>query len=393
MSDSAIRKEHEPPKGKLVNLKTLWGFVRPYKLQLSLASFFLLIAAGTVLIIPTALGNIVDVMFTTESAGNLDDYIFLFVGVVCAMALSTSLRFYFVTWLGERVVADIRKAVYERLITLSPEFFEKNRPSEIVSRLTADTTLVQTIVGSSVSVWARNILIAIFGTIWLFIMSPKLMTYMALIIPPLLIAIVFIGRKVRTLSRSSQDKVADVGVRANESLSSLNIVQAFTQEGYESDRFSTEVDGAFEAAKKRIKVRAILTFIIIFTMFSGIAMMLFNGAQSVSTGSMTGGQMLDFIMRSIFVAGSFAALSEVYSELQRAAGSAGRLAELLGAESKIKAPDDPVQLPADIKGEIALENVTFHYPAKQDIAALEDFSLHVKPGETVALVGPSGAGK
>ncbi|MEX0299824.1 MAG: ATP-binding cassette domain-containing protein, partial [Kordiimonas sp.] len=277
--------------------------------------------------------------------------------------------------------------------TLSPEFFEENRPSEIVSRLTADTTLVQTIVGSSVSVWARNILIAVFGTIWLFIMSPTLMTYIALIIPPLLFAIVFIGRRVRNLSRTSQDKVADVGVRANESLSALNIVQAFTQERFESDRFGSDVDHAFAAAKRRIKVRAFLTFIIIFTIFSGIAMVLFNGAQSVSAGSMSGGEMVDFIMRSIFVAGAFAALSEVYSELQRAAGAAGRLAELLAAESKITAPVNPIKLPERVKGEIGFDNVLFHYPTKKDIAALEGFTLNVKPGETVALVGPSGAGK
>ncbi len=393
MSDSAIRQEHEPPKGKLVNLKTLWSFVKPYKFQLVMASFFLLVAATTVLIIPTALGDIVDTMFGADGGKSLDNYMVLFVGVVCAMALATALRFYFVTWLGERVVADIRKAVYNRLITLSPEFFEENRPSEIVSRLTADTTLVQTIVGSSVSVWARNILIAVFGTIWLFVMSPKLMSYIALIIPPLLIAIVFIGRRVRNLSRTSQDKVADVGVRANESLSALNIVQAFTQETFEAERFGSDVDHAFLAAKRRIKVRAFLTFIIIFTIFSGIAMVLFNGAQSVTAGSMSGGEMLDFIMRSIFVAGAFAALSEVYSELQRAAGAAGRLAELLAAEPKIKAPTNPVQLPAKVKGEIEFENVRFLYPSKQDIAALENFSLKVNPGETVALVGPSGAGK
>ncbi|NVJ69909.1 MAG: ATP-binding cassette domain-containing protein [Alphaproteobacteria bacterium] len=393
MSDSTIRREHEPPKGKLANLRTLWSFVRPYKLQLALASFFLLVAAGTVLIVPTALGDIVDKGFSGDNVQKVNDYFLVFVGIVVVMAVATACRYYFVTWIGERVVADIRKAVYERLITLSPEFFEENRPGEIVSRLTADTTLVQTIVGSSVSVWVRNLLIAIFGTIWLFVMSPKLMSYIALVIPLLLGIIIFVGRKVRSLSRTSQDKVADVGARANESLGALNIVQAFTQEQTEANRFGIQVDDAFVAARRRIQVRAGLTFIMIFVIFSAIALVLYEGAQDVMTGSMTGGQMLDFIMRAVFVAGAFGALSEVYSELQRAAGAAGRLAELLAAEAKIKAPEKPTALPAKVDGDIHFDNVTFYYPTKPDTAALDHFNLHVKAGETVALVGPSGAGK
>jgi len=393
MSDSTIRREHEPPKGKLANLRTLWSFVRPYKLQLVLAGFFLLVAAGTVLVVPTALGDIVDKGFSSDNAKKVNDYFLIFVAIVVVMAVATACRFYFVTWIGERVVADIRKAVYERLITLSPEFFEENRPGEIVSRLTADTTLVQTIVGSSVSVWIRNFLIAVIGTVWLFVMSPKLMSYIALVIPLLLGIIIVVGRRVRTLSRTSQDKVADVGARAGESLAALNIVQAFTQEGTEARRFGDQVDDAFGAAKRRIQVRAGLTFIMIFMIFSAIALVLYEGAQDVMTGTMSGGQMLDFIMRAVFVAGAFGALSEVYSELQRAAGAAGRLAELLSAEAKIKAPDQPLALPAKVDGDIHFDNVTFHYPTKPDVAALENFNLHVKAGETVALVGPSGAGK
>jgi len=393
MSDSAIALKDEPPKGKLSNLRTLWSFVRPYKLQVMLASFFLLVAAITVLIVPTALGDIVDKGFSADNAEKVDDYFYVFVGIVIVMAVATACRFYFITWLGERVVADIRKAVYERLITLSPEFFEENRPGEIVSRLTADTTLVQTIVGSSVSVWARNFLIATVGTIWLFFMSPKLMSYIALVIPVLLIVIVYVGRMVKNLSRTSQDKVADVGARANESLSALNIVQAFTQEKSEASRFGNHVDDAFMVAKRRIQVRSALTFTMIFLIFSAIAMVLYQGAQDVIAGSMTGGQMLDFIMRAVFVAGAFGALSEVYSELQRAAGAAGRLAELLSAEATIKAPAKPVSLPEKVQGDIHFEDVTFHYPSKKDIAALENFTLDVKAGETVAIVGPSGAGK
>lgn len=393
MSDNSVRQEHQPPKGKLVNLKTLWSFVRNYKPQLFWASFFLVIAALTVLIVPTALGDIVDKGFSSDNAQKVDDYFYIFFGIVVVMAIATAARFYFVTWLGERVVADIRKAVYERLITLSPEFFEDNRPGEIVSRLTADTTLVQTIVGSSVSVWARNFLIAVVGTVWLFFMSPELMTYILLMIPLLLGIIIVVGKRVRNLSRTSQDKVADVGARANESLSALNIVQAFTQEQSEARRFGDHVDDAFLAARRRIRVRAALTFTMISMIFGAIAVVLYQGAQDVIAGSMTGGQMLDFIMRAVFVAGAFGALSEVYSELQRAAGAAGRLAELLSAEAIIKAPSNPAAMPKDIKGEIHFDNVTFHYPSKKDEAALSGFNLRVKPGETLALVGPSGAGK
>lgn len=393
MSDNGFRQEHQPPKGKLKNLRTLWGFVKPYKFQLAMAAFFLLVAAGASLAIPRAMGDIVDKEFNAQSATLVNDYFAILVAIVIVMAVSTAFRFYFVTWLGERVVADIRKAVYERLITLSPEFFEENRPGEIVSRLTADTTLVQAIVGSGVSVWMRNLLIAIAGTILLFIQSPKLMGYIAIVIPVLLIILVMVGRRVRTLSRTSQDKVADVGARANESLTALNIVQAFTQEQSEAKRFGDHVDDAFLAAKRRIQVRAALTFTMIFMIFSAIAFVLYQGAQDVIAGTMTGGDMVEFIMLAVFVAAAFGALSEVYSELQRAAGAAGRLAELLSAEAMIKAPVDPIAVPERVNGEIRFDNVTFHYPSKKDAAALDNFNLTIKPGETLALVGPSGAGK
>ncbi len=393
MSDSSIRQEHQPPKGKLKNLKTLWSFVKPYKFQFVMASFFLLLAAGTSLAIPRAMGDIVDKEFSAQQAGFVNDYFLILVGIVVVLAIATAFRFYFVTWLGERVVADIRKAVYERLITLSPEFFEENRPGEIVSRLTADTTLVQTIVGSSMSVWARNFLIAIAGTVLLFIQSPKLMLHIAVVIPLLLVTIIVVGRRVRNLSRTSQDKVADVGARANESLAALNVVQAFTQERSEARRFGDHVDDAFIAAKRRIQVRAALTFTMIFMIFGAIAFVLYQGAQDVISGAMSGGDMVEFIMLAIFVAAAFGALSEVYSELQRAAGAAGRLAELLVAEATIKAPAAPRSMPTTVAGNVCFDNVTFYYPSKKDTAALAGFNLTIKPGETVALVGPSGAGK
>ncbi|UTW55800.1 ABC transporter transmembrane domain-containing protein [Kordiimonas sp. SCSIO 12610] len=392
MSDSATKSEFDPPKGKLKNLRTLWSFMLPYKTQILLASFFLIIAAGTVLAIPSALEGIVD-SFTEDTSNSINDYLALLVGTVIVMALATAFRFYFITWLGERVVADIRKAVYERLITLSPEFFEVNRPGEIVSRLTADTTLVQSIVGSSVSIWARNTLIAIAGTIWLFIMSPKLMGLISIVIPIIIAIIVIVGRRVRTLSRTSQDKVADVGAQAAESLSALNIVQAFTQENTEAKRFGGRVDEAFFAARRRIRVRAFLTAAIIFLVFGAIALVIYQGFQDVSAGVMTSGEMTAFIFRAVLVAGAFGALSEVYSELQRAAGAAGRLAELLNAESAIETPANAVAMPDTVKGHIVFDKVNFAYPSKQSEQALKNFSLNIKPGETVALVGPSGAGK
>lgn len=393
MTDGTIREEHEPPKGKLNNLKTLWGFIKPYKFQLAMASFFLLVAAATALAIPSAMGDVIDKEFNAQKAEMVQDYFGILVTVVIVLAVATAFRFYYVTWLGERVVADIRKAVYERLVSLSPEFFEENRPGEIVSRLTADTTLVQTIVGSSMSVWVRNFLMAIGGTVLLFVQSPKLMSYIAVVIPVLLFIIITVGKQVRKLSRRSQDRVADVGARANESLSALNIVQAFTQEDSETSRFGTFVDDAFSVARRRIQVRAALTFTMIFMIFGAIAFILYQGAQDVQSGSMSGGEMVEFIMLAVMVAGAFGALSEVYSELQRAAGAAGRLSELLVAESKIKPPANPVAIPGPVRGEIHFDDVTFYYPTKQDTAALENFDLHVKAGETVALVGPSGAGK
>ena len=383
----------EIPKGKLRNLKTLWSFMLPYKLQMILALFFLLIGAASVLIIPTAFQGIVDQGFSSSDASKVDDYFEIFMIIVSVMALSTAMRFYFVTWIGERVVADIRTAIYSRLITLSPEFFEANPPGNIVSRLTADTTLVQSIVGSSVSIWLRNLIVAFAGTIWLFTQSPKLMISIAIGVPLAIILIVLVGRRVRKLARYSQDRVADVGAQASETLQALNVVQAFTRETTEISRFSGRVEEAFTAAKRRFKVRALLTAVVIFMIFSSIAMVLLNGAQDVINGTMTGGEMLAFIMRSVIVAAAFGALSEVYSDLQRAAGSAGRLAELLNEEAKIKAPANPITMPDTVSGAVTFDHVNFSYPSKPDIKALADFNLSVKAGETVALVGPSGAGK
>ncbi|WP_374764046.1 ABC transporter transmembrane domain-containing protein [Yunchengibacter salinarum] len=393
-SDTAAPESPDGAEPKrLANLATLWGFVKPYKGRLVLALTFLVISAMTVLLVPTAFQGIVDRGFAAGDTGRVDRYFLIFVAIVLVLALSTAFRFYFVTWLGERVVADIRKAVYGRLISLSPAWFETNRPGEIVSRLTADTTLVQNIVGQDASIWARNALIALVGTGWLFFMSPKLMALIALVIPLVIGLLVAVGRRVRTLSRTSQDRVADVGAQASESLMALPVVQAFTQEKAEARRFGGRVDEAFSAARQRIRVRAILTFSLIFLIFGAIALVMYEGVQDVMTGAMSGGEMLAFIMRAVFVAGAFGALSEVYSNLQRAAGAAGRLAELLNATSPIRPPENPAALPLRVRGDIDFEHVGFCYPARPDAAVLDDIHVSIAPGETVALVGPSGAGK
>ena len=393
MSNAHIPSTDEPPKGPLKNLNTLWGYIARYPFQLSLAVLFLVISSVTVLIVPYALRDLVDAGFVESAADHEGTVFSTFAVIIAVMAAATAFRFYFVTWMGERVVADIRSAVYGRLVTLSPEYFEDNPPGEIVSRLTADTTLVQSIVGSSLSVWARNTLIAIGGTIMLLIMSPRLMIYIAVALPIMLGTIVYAGKLIRKLSRTSQDRVADVGAKAAESLAALPVVQAFTREDTEIHRFGERVEEAFQVARKRIFVRAWTTAILISMAFGSIAAMLFGGVRAVAEGTMTSGEIVAFAMMALFVAGAFGALSEVYSELQRAAGAAGRLAELLEARSPIQAPREKAVLPNPVRGEVAFDQVTFSYPSTPDLPALKDFSLTLKPGETVALVGPSGAGK
>lgn len=381
------------PKGKFHQLSTLWSFMRPYGLQMFMALFFLVIAASITLSIPYALRTMMDSGFGATDASTIKDSFYNFGIIVIVLALATSGRFYFITWIGERVVADIRTAIYARLVTMSPEYFEENRPGEIVSRLTADTTLVQSIVGSSLSIWLRNIIIAIGGTIMLAHMSPKLMGYIAAVIPVILISIIFIGRRVRKLARSSQDRVADVGAQASETLSALNVVQAFTQEKGEINRFSGRVEDAFKVAKRRILARTILTAVVISLIFGSIAFVMYKGAVGVSEGSMSGGAIFEFILMAIFVAGAYGALSEMYGDLMRAAGASGRLAELLSVTPIIKAPTNPVPVPSNIVANIRFADVMFSYPTRRDVAALEHFTIDVKAGETVALVGPSGAGK
>lgn len=381
------------PRTRFSNLKLVWSFVGRYPGRLLAALSALAIAAGATLAIPPAFKLIVDKGFGASDPDAIRPYFLAMAGIAVVLSLATAARFYCVTWLGERVVADIRRRVHAHLMTLSPAFFEQNRPSEIASRLTADTTVIEQVVGSSASIALRNLLTGLGGIAYLFYLSPRFTMMMMLVIPAIVVPIVVLGRRVRVLSRSSQDRIADVGAMADEVLGALRIVQAFTQEQREADRFGGVVERAFLVARRRFATRAAMTAMVILLIFGGITFVLWEAAQGVIDGRLTGGTITAFVITSGFVAGAFGALTEVYGDVMRAAGASGRIAELLATEADIRAPADPLPLPEPAQGRIAFEHVRFHYPTKPDASALHDFSLAVEPGETVALVGPSGAGK
>jgi ATP-binding cassette subfamily B protein len=302
-------------------------------------------------------------------------------------------RFYFVSWVGERVVADLRRAVHAHLLTLDPSFFEENRPSEIASRLTSDTAIIEQVVGTSVSVALRNLVMGVLGLGYLFTLGPKLAAMLLLGIPLVIAPIVIMGRRVRNLSRASQDRIAGVGAIVSEALGAIRIVQAFTQEAAEARRFGDAVEATFATAKRRIRTRAMMTAIVIALIFGAIVMVLWEGARDVIAGNMTGGEITAFVLTAAIVAGAFGALTEVYGDVMRGAGAASRMEELLAARPGIAAPADPVPLPARVAGRLSFEHVTFRYPSRPDAPAIADFNLEIAPGETVAVVGPSGAGK
>ncbi len=378
--------------GKFANLLIIWRFVARYRLHVAGAVLALLVAALATLAIPSAFKLIIDRGF----GGDGDDisrwfqYLLL---IVAIMALATATRFYFVSWLGERVVADLRIAVERNLLRLEPAYFEENRPSEIASRITADTTIIEQVVGSTISVALRNILMGFGGLIYLFALAPRLTAMLLIVIPVVVVPIVFIGRKVRTVSRWSQDRLAEVGAMVDETLGAMKIVQAFGQEEREAARFGKAVDTVFATARKRILLRALMTAVVIALVFGSIALVMWQGALDVAAGRISGGTIAAFVLTGGLVAGSFGALAEVYGELLRGAGAAGRLAELLSQEPAIRAPANPRQLPDPPLGTLAFEDITFRYPTRPEVSALSGFNLDVKRGETLAVVGPSGAGK
>ena len=383
------------PRGKLGDLFLVWRYAARYPRQIAAALLALMVSSAATLAIPYGFKRVIDRGFGSSGASEATvaasfHYLLL---IVVVLAMATGLRFYFVSWIGERTVADLRRAVQANLLTLAPGFFEENRPSEIASRLTADTAILEQVVGSSVSIALRNIATGIGGIIYLFALSPKLAALLLVGIPLTLGPIVLFGRRISSLSRASQDRIADVGSSVSEVLGAMRIVQAFGQESREAGRFGQAVENAFAVAKKRIAMRAVMTIMVIALIFGAITFVLWEGAVDVAAGRMTGGSIAAFVFTGALVAGAFGALTEVYGDLLRGAGASGRIGELLAARATIRAPAAPVALPQPARGALAFEAVEFRYPTRPDDKALHDFSLAVAPGETVAVVGPSGAGK
>jgi ATP-binding cassette subfamily B protein len=380
------------PSKRIGDLALIFRFALRYPSRIVAAGVALLVSSGATLAIPSGFRAIIDKGFGSPGT-DISRWFEYLLGIVVVMAVATAVRFYFVSWLGERVVADVRAAVQANLLRLAPAFFEENRPSEIASRLTADTSVIEQVVGTTVSVALRNIVLGTGGILYLFSLSPKLTGLLLLGIPVIVLPIVFIGRQLRKLSRASQDRVADVGAMVDEVLGAMKVVQAFGQEEREKERFTGAVETAFGTAKRRITMRAGLVAIVILLIFSSITLVMWQGALDVASGKMSGGTIAAFVLTGALVAGAFGALTEVYGDLLRGAGAAGRLAELIEESPGIAAPAKPVALPDPPVGRVAFANVTFRYPTRPEVKALSEFTLEVAPGETVAIVGPSGAGK
>ncbi|GGE16895.1 ATP-binding cassette, subfamily B [Gemmobacter megaterium] len=372
-------------------LRGLAPFLKPYRGQALLAGGALILTAMVTLALPLAVRRVVDGF--GEGAELLDSYFAAALGLATLLAVGTGLRFYVVTRLGERVVADLRRALFDRLLGLSPSFYERMMTGEVISRLTTDTTLILSVIGSSVSVALRNVLTLVGGLVLLGVTSLKLMGLVLLIVPLVVVPIIVLGRRLRALSRETQDWIAQSSGNASETLLAVQTVQAFTHEAASQESFARMTEASFAATLRRIGTRAVMTVIVIFLVFAGIVGVLWIGANDVRAGTMSAGELVQFVIYAVLVAGSVGALSEIWGELQRAAGATERLVELLDTRDSVADPVRPQPVPQPVRGEIRFEDVGFRYPTRPDTSALHGVSLFVRPGETVALVGPSGAGK
>ncbi|WP_282182716.1 ABC transporter transmembrane domain-containing protein [Aliiroseovarius marinus] len=389
---SSVEMDEREKSKRIGALSGLWPFMRPHRLWILAAFVALVFTAGISLILPIAVRRVVD-GFGEATPELLDKYFMAALGVASLLALGTGLRYYLVTRLGERVVSDIRKAVFARVVGMSPAFYEKIMTGEVLSRITTDTTLILSVIGSSVSVALRNVFIFIGGIILMLFTSAKLTGLVLLIVPVVIVPIIVLGRRLRVLGRENQEWIAKSSGNASEALLSVQTVQAFTHEDLSRTEFSRLTEESFISAKRRILTRALMTVIVISLIFSGVVGVLWIGMRDVTAGEVSIGALVQFVIYAVMVAGAVGALSEIWSELQRAAGATERLVELLNAEDQVKDPADPIAITDRPTGALSFDDVTFHYPARPNQAALEGITLDVTAGETVALVGPSGAGK
>lgn len=399
MSKIITQDQHAiPPKAsvKLHTLRRIFSMLKPYKLQVAGAMVALLFTASSTLAIGQGLRFLIDEGFSGNDPSVLTTALLFLFGIGGAIAVGSFMRFYLMTWLGERVVADLRHNVFERIIELDVAFFETTRTGELLSRLTTDTTLLQTVIGSSFSLALRNTIVLLGGLVMMFVANAKLATVAVVLVPIIIVPVIYIGRKVRVLSKESQARVADVGAFAEESINAIRTVKAFTQEKTNLARFDQEVEGAFTTALRRARLRSTLSATVTVVVFAGLGSVLWVGGNDVITGNSTGGELGAFLFYAVMVAVAAGVVSEVYGDVQRAAGATERLMELINVQPSIFAPENPVSLndpSSKNDGQIIFEDITFHYESRPDQAALHDFSLSVNKGETVALVGPSGAGK
>ena len=389
----ATESKNSSKRTSLRPLAKLVPYILKYKIQVALAIFFLLLAAVTTLTLPMAVRRVIDHGFTGSDPALVNSYFTVLIAIAGLLALASSCRYYFVIWIGERIVADLRNDVFANVTRLSPEFFDKSHSGEIVSRLTADTTQIKSAVGATASVALRNVILGVGALIMMIYTSPRLSLIVIAAIPLIVLPIVGFGRKVRERSRAAQDSLADATAYASESISAVRTMQAFTNGSHVRSRFSSAVDFAFNAARLAVRTRALLTGFAIFLIFASVVAVLWIGANDVLAGTMSGGTLGQFLLYAVFAGGALGALSEVWGELSQAAGSAERLIELLSTQSAITSPQKPEILAKPAKGEIIFEDVTFNYPSRPEQPTLTGLSMAVKPGETVAIVGPSGAGK